>query len=120
MTLDNIYNIHTIYNILTNPAVGAIGGVLLGLGVTLFLKANPGAAVALDHLADYNEALQEAVAGAEATGFTGARKLSVALVAMEKWLAEQGIKGNARDVTMERVREDIELVRAAIFPSAVK
>jgi hypothetical protein len=110
-------DINTILGILNNPLAGMVGGILLSAGFSLFIKANPGAALAVDHLADYNAALIEAVGGAEATGFPGARKLSVALVAMEKWLAENGVKGNARDVTMERVRTDIELVRAALFPS---
>jgi hypothetical protein len=110
-------DINTILSALGNPAVTMIGGTLLGFGFSLLIKSNPGAATAVDHLADYNAALIEAVDGAEQTGFIGARKLSVALTAMEKWLADNGFNGNARDVTMERVRTDIELVRSALFPS---
>jgi hypothetical protein len=110
-------DITTILGILNNPLAGMVGGILLSAGFSLFIKNTPGAAVAVDHLADYNAALIEAVDGAEQTGFPGARKLSVALTHMEKFLADNGVKGNARDVTMERIRTDVELVRAALFPS---
>lgn len=70
--------------------------------------------------ADYVEALKEAVELAETTGalrrFTGAEKLALAIKKMENYLEDAGIHGNAKAVTLDRARADIELMRLQLFP----
>lgn len=71
--------------------------------------------------ADYVDALAKAVEMAERYGVTnripGAEKLAIAVKEMDAWLEAQGIVGDARRVTMERVKADIELMRARLFPA---
>lgn len=68
--------------------------------------------------ADYLQAITDAVEMAETYGVTnrlpGAEKLAVAVKQMDKWLDDQGIHGDAKRVTTERVLADIELVRAKL------
>ena len=72
--------------------------------------------------ADYVQAVADAADFAERYGATngvpGFQKFAVAVKQMDKWLDDQGIHGDARRITMERVKADIELMRARLFPKA--
>lgn len=104
--------------ILSVPVLTALGAMV---GAALVKNWKPAREVAVIS-ADYIEAVKEAVIVAERYGVTnkipGAEKFAVAVKEMDKWLDDQGIFGDAKKVTMERVRADIELMRARMFPKA--
>lgn len=99
---------------------GAASGFIFGVALPFALKHfGPAREVAIAG-ADYVEALKGAVEWAERMGalrgIAGADKLAVAIKQMDAWLDNQGIHGDARKVTTERVKADIELTRARLFP----
>lgn len=103
---------------ITNPLVTSLAAVIAG-AIGAWLVGNNAEVRALAvGSADYLEALKEAVKVAELTGAPGARKAAYALSQMDAWLERQGIQGDAKRVTLDRARADLELVRARIFPSA--
>ena len=105
--------------ILAAPVLAAAGGLV---GAALIKSWRPAREVAVVS-ADYIEAVKCAVETAERYGLTnqlpGVEKFGVAVKEMDAWLDAQGIHGDAKAVTMERVRADIELMRARLFPARV-
>jgi len=103
--------------VLAAPILVTAGGLV---GAALVKNWAPAREVA-EGSADYVQAVREAVEMAERYGVTnrlpGAEKLAVAVTKMDDWLDAQGIHGDARKVTLERVKADIELMRARLFPS---
>lgn len=100
------------------PALAAAGGLVGALLVKNWLPARETAVAG----ADYVEAVKEAVEAAERYGaankLPGFDKFAVAVRRMDLWLDTQGIHGDAARVTMERVKADIELMRARLYPKA--
>ena len=103
----------TPWEIVSHPFTITLAGVAASLVLTLAVKREPAAAQAA---ADYTEALEVAVRAAERSGFKDAYKMAFALDKVEEWLASRGIVGDARTVTPERVRADVEAAVARLFP----
>lgn len=98
--------------------VAGAAGLLAGAIVPFLLKnVAPVRTVAIGG-ADYVEAVKEAVIQAEKTGFVknlpGFDKFALAVKQMDKWMDEAGIEGDARRMTLERIKQDIELTRAEL------
>ena len=102
--------------VLSVPVLTAVGAMV---GATLVKNWKPARDVAVAG-ADYVEAIKEAVEVAERYGVTnnlpGAEKFAVAIREMDKWLDDQGVHGNAKLATLDRVYADIELMRVRLFP----
>lgn len=102
--------------ILFAPVLAAAGGLI---GAALVRSWSPAHELAVGG-ADYVEALKDAVNSAEAIGLAthipGADKFGIAVRKMDDWLDAQGIHGDARSVTIGRVKADVELMRARLFP----
>ena len=96
-----------------------VAGASAALAVVLVKKYAPAREVAIAG-ADYVEAIKEAVGFAErygaANGVRGFSKLAVAVKEMDKFLDDNGIHGDAKRITMDRVMADIELMRVRLFP----
>jgi hypothetical protein len=109
----------TIFQILASPWTAAVGAAVAAWGLSLMIKSSPQAHEAAEATADYLAAVEWAVHKAEALGMDlpGQAKLGIAIDEMQDWLAEQGIEGDAAAVTLQRVRSDVEIVRARLFPS---
>lgn len=105
--------------ILASPWTAAVALAVIAWGASLLIKTSPQAHEAAEGMADYLAAVEWAVHQAEAHGvdLPGQAKLQLAIDEMQGWLADQGIEGDAAEVTMARVRSDIELVRARLFPT---
>lgn len=101
---------------LVGPVLAGVGGLV---GAALVAHYQPAREVVVAG-ADYVQAVREAVETAERYGITnalpGAEKLTMAVKQMDAWLAAQGINGDARRVTLQRVQADIELMRVRLFP----
>ena len=102
--------------LLALPIAASFGGLA---GAMLIKSWKPAREVAIAS-ADYVEAVKEAVESAERYGITnrlpGAEKFTIAVKAMDKWFDDQGIHGDAKLVTLERAKSDIELMRVKMFP----
>lgn len=102
--------------IVITPVLVSLGGLV---GAALVQNWKPARDVAVGG-ADYIEAVKNAVEFAERYGIAnvipGAEKFSIAVKEMDKWLDAQGIHGDAKRITLERVKADIELMRADRFP----
>ena len=103
----------TPWEIVSHPFTITLTGVVASIALTFAVRQRPGAAQAV---ADYAEALEVAVRRAERSGFKDAYKMAYALDQMEAWLADRGIVGDARTVTIERMRADAEAIVARLFP----
>lgn len=102
--------------IVAGPILATAGGLV---GAAL-VKYHPASREVATAGADYLEAVKKAVELAERYGVTnrlpGADKFAVAVKEMDAWMDAQGIHGDARRVTLEKARADIELMRAWLFP----
>ena len=102
--------------VLAAPIFATLGGLI---GAALVKNWRPARELSVGG-ADYVDALAKAVEMAERYGFAnklpGADKFAHAVKSMDAWLEAQGIHGDAKRVTLERVKADIELMRARLFP----
>ena len=102
--------------ILSVPVLTAVGAMVGAALVKNYKPARDAAIVS----ADYVEAVKEAVETAERYGIAnrlpGFEKAAVAIREMDTWLESCGIHGDAKLVTLERVKSDIELMRLRLFP----
>ena len=103
----------TLTAIAFHPLTIMIGTAAVGFAATWAIKAYPREA---DAAADYLEAVELAVVAAERTGYPGAAKLRMAIDKVEAWMAANGVVGDAREVTLDRMRADIEAARVKLFP----
>lgn len=104
--------------VLAAPVLAGLGGLVGAMLVKNWRPARDGAIAG----ADYVQALDDAVRFAEHLGVTkrlpGVEKFANAVKQMDDWLDAQGIHGDAKRLTLERVKADIELARARLFPKA--
>ena len=102
--------------LLAAPILATAGGLV---GAALVRNYQPARQVAVAG-ADYVDAVADAVEYAEKYGVTnripGAAKFAIAIKQMDKWCDEQGLEGDGKRLTMERVQADIELMRLRLFP----
>lgn len=103
--------------VLLAPILATAGGLI---GAALVRNYQPVREVAVFG-APYVDAIANAVDYAEKYGLAnklpGADKFAIAVKQMDKWLEEQGIHGDGKTITLVKVRADIELMRARLFPA---
>lgn len=98
-------------------AAGAALGLAFSLGLRYVLTTKPEVKAELVKREDYIAlALNLAATLAELTPHKGPVKLSYAITEARKILAENGIDGNAADLTRERLVADLEEIVAQKFP----
>lgn len=97
-----------------HPLTGMLVASLAALGCTWAVKAYPQEA---QKAANYLEAIEVAVKLAERTSLPGTDKAIFALDEAERWLADNGIVGDARAVSLEQVQADIEAAWARLYGS---